>query len=60
MLTDLDLADDIVLLSNNASQAQDLLMSVEEKCNQVRLLVNKHKAKVTNAPTFCTPATDAK
>ncbi len=36
-LADLDLADDIALLSNLIKQAQELLLRVERECNNVGL-----------------------
>ena len=41
MLTDLDYADDIALLSENILQAQDLLMCVERECSKIGLTVNE-------------------
>ena len=45
VLTDLDFADDIALLSNTVSQARELLLRVESKCKKVELL-NTRKTKV--------------
>ena len=45
-LTDLDFADDISLLSNNSTQAQDLLTSVETECQKVGLVLNGKKTEV--------------
>ena len=43
--TDLDFADDIALLSNEISQAQELLNSVLDQCKNTGLLVNSDKTK---------------
>ena len=45
-LTDLDFADDISLLSNSTSQAQELLSRVEMECNRVGLSLNARKTEV--------------
>ena len=45
VLTDLDFADDISLLSDEIEQAQDLLLSVEKECNKVGLGINAKKTK---------------
>ena len=52
-LTDLDVADDIALLSNNTSEEQKLLAHEKEKCNQVGLAINEPKSKVM---TYNTPS----
>ena len=44
-LTDLDFADDIALLSDAVSQAQELLLRVEEECAYVGLGLNGPKTK---------------
>jgi hypothetical protein len=44
-LTDLDFADDISLLSDEITQAQELLLSVEKECNKVGLRVNAKKTE---------------
>ena len=44
-LTDLDFADDIALLSDEISQAQELLFRVENQCNRVGLGLNAKKTK---------------
>jgi hypothetical protein len=46
VLTDLDYADDISLLSNNMEQAQELLHRVELECTKVGLRVNAKKTEV--------------
>ena len=45
VLSDTDLADDIVLLSNTINQAQGLLYRVESACNSVALHLNSPKTK---------------
>ena len=45
VLTDLDFADDISLLSDEIRQAQDLLSSVESECKNVGLGLNGPKTK---------------
>ena len=54
VLMDLDYADDIALLSENISQAQDLLVCVERECSKIGLEVNEVKTKVMtcNAATL--------
>ena len=44
-ISDLDFADDIVLMSNTVKQAQKLLLSVEEECKRVGLMLNSGKTK---------------
>ena len=44
-ISDLDFADDIVLMSNTVTQAQKLLLSVEEECKRVGLMLNSGKTK---------------
>ena len=46
VLTDLDFADDIALISDYVRQASDLLQSVESECSKVGLLINHNKTKV--------------
>ena len=45
MLTDLDFADDISLLSDEIAQAQELLLRVERECKKVGLGINAKKTK---------------
>ena len=45
VLTDLDFADDISLLSDEIVQAQDLLLRVERECKKVGLGLNAKKTK---------------
>ena len=45
MLTDLDFADDIALLSDEIQQAQELLLRVESECKKVGLGINAKKTK---------------
>ena len=45
VLTDLDFADDLSLLSDEIEQAQELLLSVERECKKVGLGVNAKKTK---------------
>ena len=45
VLTDLDFADDIALLSDDIEQAQELLLRVETECNKVGLGLNGPKTK---------------
>lgn len=56
MLTDLDYADDIALISRQVEQAQELLSRVEEKCAKVGLGLNAKKTEVIayNLPTYPT------
>ena len=44
-VTDLDFADDIALISDLVSEAQELLLSVEKECNKVGLQINAEKTK---------------
>jgi hypothetical protein len=44
-LTDLDVAEDISLLSDEIVQAQTLLLSIEKECNKVGLGINAKKTK---------------
>lgn len=46
VITDLDFADDICLLSDNMQQAQQLLTLVETECNKVGLHLNSRKTEV--------------
>ena len=46
VLTDLDYADDISLLSNHVEQAQELLSRVESECAKVGLQLNAKKTEV--------------
>ena len=46
MVTDLDFADDIALLSELINQAQDLLTKVEVSAGQIGLVMNAKKTKV--------------
>ena len=46
VLTDLDYADDISLLSNHVEQAQELLSRVESECAKVGLRLNAKKTEV--------------
>ena len=46
VLTDLDFADDISLLSNTLSQARELLLRVESECKKVGLHLNTKNTKV--------------
>ena len=46
VVTDLDFADDIALLSELINQAQDLLTSVESSAAQIGLVMNAKKTKV--------------
>ena len=41
LVSDLDFADDIVLMSNTVKQAQKLLLSVEEECKRVGLMLSR-------------------
>ena len=45
VLTDLDFADDIALLSDEIQQAQELLLRVEGECKKVGLGINAKKTK---------------
>ena len=46
VITDLDFADDICLLSNEIQQAQQLLTQVETECKKVGLQLNARKTEV--------------
>ena len=46
VLTDLDFADDIALISDSVRQASELLQRVESECSKVGLLINYNKTKV--------------
>ena len=46
MLTDLDIADDISLLSNTVEQACMLLVVVKKECKNIVLGLNARKTKV--------------
>ena len=41
----MDIADDIVLMSNAVHQAQDLLLRVERECKGVGVMLNSKKIK---------------
>lgn len=43
VLADLDFADDIVLLSDEIAQAQELLLTIEKECKKVGLVLNVKK-----------------
>ena len=43
MITDLDFADHIALISNLMLQAQELLLAVEKECNKMGLKINAKK-----------------
>ena len=45
IITDLDFADDIALISDLISEAQQLLLAVERECKGVALLINAPKTK---------------
>ncbi len=45
MITDLDFAEDIALLSEQIQQAQNLLTKVESQCGTVGLRINAKKTK---------------
>ena len=45
MITDLDFADDIALISNLIQQARELLLAVERECKKVGLNINAKKTK---------------
>ena len=59
VLTDLDYADDISLLSDNMQQAQELLTRVEAECAKVGLRLNAKKTEVItyNIPSEHPPLT---
>ena len=44
-ITDLDFADDIALISDLVSEAQELLLAVEKECNEVGLKINAPKTQ---------------
>ncbi len=46
MMTDLDFADDISLLSDTVEKACTLLSEVERHCNRNRLGINAKKTKI--------------
>ena len=46
MLTDVDFADDISLLSNTVEQACTLLLVVKKECKKIVLGLNARKTKV--------------
>ena len=46
VLTDLDFAEDIALISDSVRQASELLKRVESECSKVGLLINYNKTKV--------------
>ena len=46
MVTDLDFADDIALISDTAEKARELLLTVERECNKIGLQLNAKKTKV--------------
>ena len=59
VLTDLDFADDIALLSDEIEQAQELLSRVESECKKVGLCINAKKTKalainITDPPSLHT------
>ena len=59
VLSDLDFADDIALLSDAITQAQELLSRVETECKKVGLGLNGPKTKalaynIQNPPPLCT------
>ncbi|KAJ8340774.1 hypothetical protein SKAU_G00330650 [Synaphobranchus kaupii] len=58
IVTDLDYADDIGLISNTAEQARKLLLAVETECLRIGLQLNSKKTKVlafnTNDIVVCT------
>ena len=58
MITDLDFADDIVLISNEIEQAQLILQRTENECAGVGLFLNTRKTK--NMIFNCTTATPLK
>ena len=45
MITDLDFADDIALISDLIEEAKELLLAVEKECKEVGLLINAKKTK---------------
>ena len=46
MITDLDFADDIALMSDTVQEARDLLLAVESECKKMGLQLNTKKTKV--------------
>ena len=46
MVTDLDFADDIALISDTAEKARELLLAVERECRKIGLRLNAKKTKV--------------
>ena len=46
MITDLDFADDIALISDTAKNARDLLLAVEGKCKKIGLQLNANKKQI--------------
>ena len=46
MVTDLDFADDIALISDTANKANNLLLTVEKECRNIGLNLNNKKTKV--------------
>ena len=46
MITDLDFADDISLISDMAAKARELLLTVETECGRTGLKLNAKKTKV--------------
>ena len=46
MVTDLDFADDIALISDTAEKARELLLAVERECRKIGLRLNAKKIKV--------------
>ena len=46
VLTDLEFADDIALISDSVRQASELIQRLESECNKVGLLINYNKTKV--------------
>ena len=52
VLTDLDFADDIALISDSVRQASELLQRVESECSKVGLLMNYNKTKVMTFNTL--------
>ena len=54
-LTDLDFADDIVLMSDSVNQVSDLLHRVEKECEAVGLRLNSGKTKAMYFNTDIAP-----
>ena len=46
VLTDLDFADEIALVSNTATKARLLLLNVESECKKMGICLNSKKTKV--------------